>query len=48
MEQKGFELIIHDHDSDLWVAVVGWVDVRDSEWGDFRHQRAINISSYIK
>ena len=28
------------------VTVVGWVDVPDSNWGDFRRRRAIDISSY--
>ena len=27
MERKGCELIIHDHDCDLRVTMVGWVDV---------------------
>ena len=45
MERNGCELIIHDHDSDLWVTMVGWVDVPDSDWGDFKRQRAIDISS---
>ena len=43
MERKGCESIIHD--CDLWVTMVGWVDVPYSDWGDIRH-RAINISSY--
>ena len=25
MERRGCESIIHDHDCDLWVAMVGWV-----------------------
>ena len=29
------------------IAVVGWVDVPDSDWGDFRRRRAVDISSYI-
>ena len=45
MERKGCELIIHDHDCDLWVALVGWVDVPYSDWGDFRRRRAVDISS---
>ena len=28
---KGMRLIIHDHDHNLWVLMVGWADVRDSE-----------------
>ena len=28
------------------VAMVGWVDVPDSEWGDFRRRRAVDISSF--
>ena len=38
MEQKGWELIIPDHERDLCVTVVGWVDVRVNERGDFRRQ----------
>ena len=46
MERKGCELIIiHDHDRDLWVTLVGWVDVLYSDWGDFRRRRAVDISS---
>ena len=44
-ERKGCELIIHDHDCDLWVTIVGWVDVLYSDWGDFRRRRAVDISS---
>ena len=29
------------------VTMVGWADVRDSERGDFRHWRAVYISSYF-
>ena len=29
------------------VTMVGWADVPDSEWGDFRRRRAIDISSLI-
>ena len=28
------------------VTVAGWTDVQDSNWGDFRRRRAIDISSY--
>ena len=45
MEQKGCESIIHDHDHDLWVTMVGSVDVLDRDWGDFRCRRASDISS---
>ena len=48
MERKGCESIIHDHDSDLWVTMVGWVALLDSDWGDFKGWRAIEISSYIE
>ena len=37
-------VIIHDHDCDLWV---GWVDVPDSDQGDFRCRHAIDMSSSI-
>ena len=46
MERKGCELFIHDHDRDLWVTLVGWVDVPYSDWCDFRRRRAVNISSW--
>ena len=44
-ERKGCESIIHDHDCDLWVTMVGWVYVPYSDWGDFRRRRAVDISS---
>ena len=28
------------------VTMVGWADVPDSDWGDFRRRRAVDISSY--
>ena len=28
------------------LTMVGWADVLDSDWGDFRRRRAIDISSY--
>ena len=31
MERKGCESIIHDHDCDLRVTMVGWVDVPYSD-----------------
>ena len=34
------------HDCDLWVTMVGWVDVPYSDWGDFKRRRAIDISSF--
>ena len=45
MGGKGCESIIHDHDSDLWVTMVGWEDVPHSDQGDFRRRRAVDISS---
>ena len=47
MERKGCESIIHDHDFDLWVTMVAWVDVPYSDWGDFRRRRAVDISSFF-
>ena len=44
-ERKSCDSIIHDHDCDLWVTMVGWVDVPCSDWGDFRCWRAVDISS---
>ena len=29
------------------VTMVGWADVPDSDWGDFRRQRAVDISSFL-
>ena len=46
MERKGCESIIHDHD--LWLTMVGWVDVPYSDWGDFGRRRAVDISSYAR
>ena len=46
MERKGWESIIHDHDGDLWVTMVWWVDVPYSDWGDFRCRRAVDMSSF--
>ena len=48
MEGKRSELIIHDHDHDLWVTMVGWVDVPDSDQGDFRRQGTVNISRFCR
>ena len=45
-ERKGSESIIHDRDCDIWVIMVGWVDVPYSDWGDFRRRRAVDISSF--
>ena len=45
MIQKGCESYIHDHDTDLYMTMVGWADVLDSDQGDFRHRHAIDISS---
>ena len=45
MEQIGCVSIIHGHDRDLWATMVGWMDVPDSDWGDFRRRRAIDISN---
>ena len=48
MVQKGYEWSIHDHDIDLCVTMAGWVDhvdVPESDQGDFRCQRAVDISS---
>ena len=47
MEGKGCEAIIHDHDCDLWLTMVGWLDVPESDWGDMRHWRAVNISNFV-
>ena len=45
MDWKGYESIIHDHNHDLWVTMVGLVGVQDRDWGDFRCRRASDISS---
>ena len=31
----------------VWVIMVGWVDVLDSDWGDFRRRCAVHISSLV-
>ena len=46
MEQKWCELIIHGHDHDLCVTMVQWVNVLNSERGDYKHQHAIEMSSF--
>ena len=46
MEWKRCELIIHDHDCDLCLTLVGWVDVPYSDLGDLRRRRAVDISSF--
>ena len=45
MERKGCESLIHDHDCDIWVTMVGWVNVPYSDWGEFRRRRAVDIIS---
>ena len=44
IDMERCESIIHDHDCDFWVTMMGCVDVPDSNWGDLRHWHAINIS----
>ena len=44
VEQKRCESIIHGHDRELWLIMMGWVDVPDKDWGDFRGRRAVDIS----
>ena len=46
MVWKGCELSIHYHDIDLFVTMVGCVDVPDSDRGDFRCPIAIDITSW--
>ena len=48
MERKGCESIIHGQDCDLWVTMVGWVDVPYSDCGDFRRRRAVDIPSWFQ
>ena len=43
-ERKGCESSIHDHDIDL-CDHGGWADVPDSDRGDFRRRRAVDVSS---
>ena len=47
MEHKGCVSIIHDYDRNLWVTMVGWVDVPYSDWGDFIRRRAVDVSNSI-
>ena len=37
----------HGDDTDLSVTVVCWVDVPDSDRGDFWRRRAVDISSFV-
>ena len=30
------------------VTKVGWADVQDSDWGDFRRRRAVDISIFFR
>ena len=34
ISEVGCELIIHDHDDDLCVTMLGWVGVPGKDWGD--------------
>ena len=47
-EREGCESIIHDHDCNLWVTMVVWVDVPYSDWGVFRRRYAVDISSWCR
>ena len=39
-------IMIHDNEHDFCVTMVGWVDVLDSDRGDFRRQHVVNVSSW--
>ena len=39
---------IHDHGIDLFVTMVGWVDVPDSDKGDFKRRCAVDIPSFTQ
>ena len=45
LERKGCESSIHDNDIDFSVTMVWWVDVPDSDQGNFRCLCAIDISN---
>ena len=45
MIQKRCESSIHDYDIGLCVTMVVWLYVPDSERGDFRRRRSVDISS---
>ena len=47
MEEKRCESFIDDHDCNLCVTMVGWLDALDSDQGDFRHWHAVDISSCL-
>ena len=47
MEWKGFESSIHDHDIDLCVTMVRWVDVPDSDRCNVRCRRSVDMSSLL-
>ena len=41
IEWEGCELLIRDHDCDLWMIMVRSMGVQDSDRGDFKWRRAI-------
>ena len=47
MVRTGCESSIDDHDIDLCVIMVGWMDVPDSDWGDFRRWWTLFTSSNV-
>ena len=46
MERKWYGSSIIDHDIDFIVTMAGCVDVPDSDRGDIRRRRAVDISSF--
>ena len=47
VEPNGYEWIIHGSDCDVFVNMVGWVHVPDSDRGYFRRQYAVDTPSYV-
>ena len=42
---RSFMTVTYENPPHLWVTMVGWVHVPDSDWGDFRCRRAVDKSS---
>ena len=47
MERRKCNTIIHDHNADICVTILGCVDVWESDRGDFRRRHVFDISSFL-
>ena len=45
--QKGYEVVIRNHEPDLLVTKVRCYNLPDSDWGDFRYQHALDSSIFL-